>query len=177
MMSTLEVTEELRFEPDEEKLGFPDAENLIWDYAYGITRSVRHSVYFECLIQLLTKNNTQFVKAEQECTLLSKTLRSSGINRYLKLKSYEPSVFSRIRQASGLLESELIEEWDPDFVAQHTATKSAGKSGALFIISKTRRFFLKTLRKEEKTALKAMASDLAKVRILHFSALPSVDVF
>lgn len=119
----------------------------------------------------------QFVNSEEECALLRKTIRSSGKNRYLKLKSYEPSVFSQIRQVSGLLDSEFIEEWDPDFVAQNTATKSAGKSGALFIISKNRRYFLKTLRKEEKDALKAMASDLAKVRILHFSALHSVDVF
>lgn len=43
-MSKLEVAEELRLETNEEKLDFPEAENLIWDYAYGITRSVRYYI-------------------------------------------------------------------------------------------------------------------------------------
>jgi hypothetical protein len=91
-------------------------------------------------------------------------MRSSGLNRRLYLKSYLPSIFSRIRTLSGVSDEEFEEEWNPTIVAQNLAAKGAGKSGALFVASKNRKFLLKTLRKEEKDTLKAMATDLAQVR-------------
>jgi len=75
-----------------------------------------------------------------------------------------PSLFTRIRAASGVSEPEFEEEWDPLIVAQNFASKGSGKSGALFVMSKTRKYLLKTLRKEEKDALVEMAVELAEVR-------------
>lgn len=83
----------------------------------------------------------------------------------MKVKSYEPSVFSQIRAVSGVTDEEFRDEWNPDTVANNVAAKGAGKSGALFVASKTRRFLLKTLRKDEKDALRAMSHGLLKVRV------------
>lgn len=99
--------------------------------------------------------------------MLAKTIQLSDTGSVLNLRSYLPSVFSRIREVSGVVEQEFDEEWDPLIVAQNFASKGSGKSGALFVVSKTKKYLLKTLRKEEKDSLKKMAPDLAEVRFEH----------
>lgn len=96
--------------------------------------------------------------------MLRKTIRSSGKLQTLKIKSYEPSTFSRIREVSGVTDDEFRAEWDPQTVANNVASKGAGKSGALFVVSNTRKFLLKTLRKDEKDKLRELSHDLLGVR-------------
>jgi hypothetical protein len=106
----------------------------------------------------------QICPSSEQCTLLAKTIRCSGKDKYLKLKSYHPSIFASIREASGVKEQVFLEEWDPDSIAHNTPNTGAGKSGALFVVSRSRRFLLKTLRREEKDTLRAMAPGLLRVR-------------
>lgn len=82
----------------------------------------------------------------------------------LKIKSYEPSTFTRIRGVSGVTDDEFRAEWEPQTVANNVASKGAGKSGALFVVSKTGKFLLKTLRKDEKDKLRELSHGLLSVR-------------
>lgn len=158
---------------------FPASANRVWDFAHALKHCV--CLFFRSLSPLILDvvltmaefwhsffwvEFKQVAPIDEACSLLKKTIQASG-GRTLIVKSYQPSIFTQIRASSGVSEQDFQSEWDPAAIAEKVASKGAGKSGSLFVSSKTGKYLLKTLRKEEKDALKKMARELAYVRPNH----------
>lgn len=79
------------------------------------------------------------------------SLMKSGLE--VKFKQYSPNSFQQIQRIFSVNPQNLWEEWVDN---EGSLKKGAGKSGSLFLFSKTKRFILKTLPKTEKTCLKTI---------------------
>jgi len=78
----------------------------------------------------------------------------------LDLEEYCPAVFDDVRRIFGYTNEELQEEWD--ILDEISSEESAGKSGSYFIMSKSKKFLVKSIEKSEKEMFLQMIPDYYK---------------